>query len=256
MLAWPAFVELWDCGARDPKHRVHVDREDAFPIRGVGLLQRAALHEIAGVVHQHVEAAEKLRGLGDERGGFRFAREIGFDNLRPATELRGAGFQFVRAGFAGEIMDGHVRAGFEEMAHDRFAESLPPAGDEGAFAVQSSHCQSLVWSGWAAAPFQCSSAPTIKIIPAHASIATRPRGGLDQDQQSHKAAVNQTQQTQQPVLLRVVGFADLAVEIHRSLHLPEESLDTFLLGRAAAAVKPATAEKPRRADYGVEQHTR
>src|SRR5579862_1692110 len=140
-------------GARDPQHRRDVHVDDPLPKRGVHFLNRTPLDEIAGVVYQYVESAQKLGGISYKLGGFGFVRQVGAEYFSAATAFFSQRLQFTRPGFAGEIVDGHVRIRGEEVFHDAVTESLSATSDKRTFSVEISHGRYLLEQLFSLNPF-------------------------------------------------------------------------------------------------------
>ena len=115
------FRKIRDGRPRDDHHAFQVDGHDFVPKLAGDVLQPDAFDEIARVVDEHVQAAEKRGGVMDHLDGVVFFREIGLEGGGAlAGRLRFFDERF-RAVFAGEIVERDVTALTDQFAGDRLA---------------------------------------------------------------------------------------------------------------------------------------
>ena len=87
----------------------------------------------AGVVHEHVNLAERGDRFGDEPGNIRRFGDAGLDRDGLAAEVGDLLHDTIRALAAGSVVDDDRRAFGGEMAGDGSADALGGAGDDGNF---------------------------------------------------------------------------------------------------------------------------
>src|SRR3954469_17583063 len=121
--------------ARDRALEVHGQQqvELALPVP----LRRVAREHVGGrVVDPHVELAEALARLGDERLAARAGAQVGARDDRAAAALRDAFRDAAGGALAAAIGHEHRRAGARESLGDGGADAGARAGDDGARAVE------------------------------------------------------------------------------------------------------------------------
>src|SRR5436190_18937662 len=84
----------------------------------------------ACVVDEHIEPTESLLGFSEQTRDLRRLRNIRLDRDGFATCRCNVGYDFVRASFAGGIVDDDRSAGGREMLGDGGADALRGTGDE------------------------------------------------------------------------------------------------------------------------------
>src|SRR5215207_3704558 len=93
-------------------------------------------HVGAGVVDPHVEAAEALPRLRDERLAARARTQVGARDKRAVAPCRDAVDDRVRRRLAAAVRHEHGRTGAGERLGDRGADAAARARDDGAYAVE------------------------------------------------------------------------------------------------------------------------
>ena len=137
------FQHRRDGGATAVVGAEHVDGDGVGPAVGVKGPEGANLSGVAGVVHQHVDDAVALQGLGDGVFDLRAVGDVGKDRDDFRTVLVadvGGGFLQLRIGAGSQ---GELRALGGVGTGDGLADAASAAGDEGNPAVQSfrvRHC--------------------------------------------------------------------------------------------------------------------
>jgi hypothetical protein len=131
-------------GARDAAQAADVQRHDFGPKRIVGLGETLAGHERAGVVDEHIEAAEELHGVGNQPVTAFGLGQVGAGvGVASAEQLR-LGFDRARGFGAAAIVDKNIAPGGEQLVGDGEADALGAGGDEGAFALELRHGDAFV----------------------------------------------------------------------------------------------------------------
>ena len=103
---------------RDTTGTAKVDLHDLVPEGVVGVGQGPASDQRAGVVDEHVEAAQEVRGGGNQLVACRGRGEVGGRMSVAATEPGGLGFELARPRGAGVVVDEDVTACRQQVAGD------------------------------------------------------------------------------------------------------------------------------------------
>ena len=136
-LALRGGAEMWLRGAQNAERRGGVDVDHRIPLRVAHVVDRA-VPDIAGIVHDDVEIAERLKRRSD-----RLVAEIGRGDI--ADERHGAAAlrRDRRHGLGGrigvEVADHHLGAASRELARDRGADAAARPGHQRHPAVERGH---------------------------------------------------------------------------------------------------------------------
>jgi hypothetical protein len=112
--------------------RLQIEVDNSIPV-GLGEVDRIGSADHAGIVHQHIEAAELLQGFADDaRNGFQRSEIRLHEGESPSERLHfGGGVVGVRAADRSD-----VGAGFGQSQRDALAEAFVRTGDHGDLALQ------------------------------------------------------------------------------------------------------------------------